>query len=132
MNKYWDLLRVSPAKAPTIAIVDSGIERRADFGDRIVADVKLTTLTPNSAGDGRGHGTFVAGIAAGSAAGYTGGAPASKIVSLDVMNDAGMAKTSEVIAAADWILQATSPPTEFASRTSHSTRRTGRASCTTR
>jgi serine protease AprX len=105
LNRYWDLLRVSPAKAPTIAIVDSGIERRADFGDRIVADVKMTTLTPNSAGDGRGHGTFVAGIAAGSAPNYTGGSPASKLVSLDVMNDAGMAKTSEVIAAADWILR---------------------------
>jgi serine protease AprX len=105
LNKYWDLLRVTPAKAPTIAIVDSGIERRADFGDRIVADVKLTTLAPNSPGDGRGHGTFVAGIAAGSVPGYAGGSPSSKIVSLDVMDDSGMAKTSEVIAAADWILR---------------------------
>jgi serine protease AprX len=105
LTKFWDLSKLTPAKAPTIAIVDSGIERRADFGDRIVADVNLTTLTNNSAGDGRGHGTFVAGIAAGSALGYTGGSPASKIVSLDVMDDTGMAKTSEVIAAADWILR---------------------------
>ncbi|MGH3082423.1 MAG: S8 family serine peptidase [Gaiellaceae bacterium] len=105
LTKYWELLRATPAKAPTIAVVDSGIERRADFGDRIVADVKLTTLANNSPGDGRGHGTFVAGIAAGSAPWYTGGSPASKIVSLDVMDDSGMAKTSEVIAAADWILR---------------------------
>jgi serine protease AprX len=105
LSKFWDLLKVTPAKAPTIAIVDSGIERRADFGDRIVADVNLTTLPNNRAGDGRGHGTFVAGIAAGSAPGYTGGAPAAKIVSLDVIDDTGMAKTSEVIAAADWILR---------------------------
>jgi serine protease AprX len=105
LTKYWDVLRASPAKAPTIAIVDSGIERRADFGDRIVADVNLTTLPNNRPGDGRGHGTFVAGIAAGAAPNYTGGSPASKIVSLDVMDDSGMAKTSEVIAAADWILR---------------------------
>jgi serine protease AprX len=105
LTKYWDVLRAAPAKAPTIAIVDSGIERRADFGDRIVADVNLTTLPNNRPGDGRGHGTFVAGIAAGAAPNYTGGSPASKIVSLDVMDDSGMAKTSEVIVAADWILR---------------------------
>jgi serine protease AprX len=47
----------------------------------------------------------VAGIAAGSAAGYTGAAPNASIVSLDVMDDHGMALTSDVIAAADWIYQ---------------------------
>jgi serine protease AprX len=66
--------------------------------------VNLASTTPNSSGDGRGHGTFVAGIAAGSAAGYAGVAPNAKIVSLDVMNDYGTARTSDVIAACDWIL----------------------------
>ena len=60
---------------------------------------------PNSPGDGRGHGTFVAGIAAGSGANYAGAAPAAKLVSLDVMDDAGMARTSDVIAAAQWIYE---------------------------
>jgi serine protease AprX len=99
---------LSPApQAPTIAVVDSGIDaKRADFdgGGRVAAQVNLASTTPNSSGDGRGHGTFVAGIAAGSAAGYAGVAPNAKIVSLDVMNDYGTARTSDVIAACDWIL----------------------------
>ena len=93
-------------KAPTIAIVDSGIDKdRLDFGlgSRIVANQVLTKLQPNANGDGRGHGTFVAGIAAGSAPGYAGAAPNANIVMLDVMDDHGMAMTSDVIAAADWI-----------------------------
>jgi serine protease AprX len=95
----------SSAATPTIAVVDSGIDAgRADFGGRVVAQVNLTSLPGNSAGDGRGHGTFVAGIAAGSGDGYAGAAPGSKIVSLDVMDDNGMAMTRDVIAAADWIL----------------------------
>jgi serine protease AprX len=96
----------SLAKPPAIAIVDSGIDAsRADFGGRVVKQVTLTSLPGNSAGDGRGHGTFVAGIAAGSASGYTGAAPSAPLVSLDVMDDQGMALTSDVIAAADWIYQ---------------------------
>ena len=91
---------------PTIAFVDSGIEAaRSDFGNRVLADVNLTTLPNNAPGDGRGHGTFVAGIAAGSAPGHAGASPTAGIVSLDVMDDQGMARTSDVIAAAQWILR---------------------------
>jgi serine protease AprX len=91
--------------APAIAVVDSGIQAgRVDFGGRVVAQVNLTSIQPNSAGDGRGHGTFVAAIAAGEKAGRAGGSPESKIVSIDVMDDNGMAMTRDVIAAADWIL----------------------------
>jgi serine protease AprX len=103
--KYWPTGVVPPAPAATIAFVDSGIEAsRPEFGGRVIADVNLTTLPNNSPGDGRGHGTFVAGIAAGSLAGRAGAAPGAKIVSIDVMEDHGMARTSDVIAAADWIL----------------------------
>ncbi|HET7856578.1 MAG TPA: S8 family serine peptidase [Gaiellaceae bacterium] len=94
------------AQTPTIAIVDSGIDKnRADFdmGARVKQEVNLTSLPNNSNGDGRGHGTFVAGIAAGSAPGYAGAAPQANIVSIDVMDDTGMARTSDVIAAAEWI-----------------------------
>jgi serine protease AprX len=103
----WGSNNNSAPQAPTIAVVDSGIEaKRADFdwGSRVAAQVNLASTTPNSPGDGRGHGTFVAGIAAGSAAGAAGGAPNAKIVSLDVMDDTGTARTSDVIAACDWIL----------------------------
>jgi serine protease AprX len=103
VQKFW--ANGVSAATPTIAVVDSGIDAsRADFGGRVVAQVNLTSLPGNSAGDGRGHGTFVAGIAAGSADGYAGAAPASKLVSLDVMDDTGKAMTRDVIAAADWIL----------------------------
>src|SRR5207237_296335 len=84
------------------AIVDSGIDAtRPDFGGRVISQVTLTTRTPNSPGDGRGHGTFVASLAAGGAHGYTGAAPRANLVSVDVMDDSGMAMTSDVIAAAD-------------------------------
>ena len=105
-NSFWDAIRSNGLKAPAIAIVDSGIEAgRSDFGGRVVADVNMTSLAPNSPGDGRGHGTFVAGIAAGQQSGYAGAAPNANIVSIDVMDDSGMAMTSDVIAAADWILK---------------------------
>src|SRR6185295_6845397 len=99
-------------RPPAIAVVDSGVQAcRADFSDtgagcntRVVAKVTMTSLLPNSSGDGRGHGTLVAGLAAGSRDGYAGAAPTAPIVSIDVMDDNGMAMTSDVIAAADWIL----------------------------
>ena len=92
-------------KPPAIAIIDSGIDAsRADFTGRVAASVNLSTLPNNSAGDGRGHGTFVAGIAAGAAAGYTGAAPTANIVMVDVMDDQGVAKTSDVIAGCQWVL----------------------------
>jgi serine protease AprX len=102
VNKLW-----GSAKAATIAIVDSGVDAsRADLAGRVKAQVNfVTSAYPNAAGDGRGHGTFVAGIAAGSAPGYAGAAPNADIVSLDVMDDRGAGKTSDVIAAAEWIYQ---------------------------
>ena len=99
----WDAL--DPSTVPTIAIVDSGIQSyRTDFAYRVRAKVNFTTLPNNSSGDGRGHGTFVAGIAAGAADGYTGTTPQADLVSLDVMDDSGVARTSDVIAACQWIL----------------------------
>ena len=108
-NQKWPYVtgvtKYSGAPAATIAIIDSGIDAgRPEFAGRIAADVNLTSLSGNSAGDGRGHGTFVAGIAAGKLAGHDGAAPTAKIVSIDVMDDQGMARTSDVILAADWIL----------------------------
>jgi serine protease AprX len=97
--------KFSGAPAATIAIVDSGIDTtRPEFAGRIAASVNLSTLPGNSPGDGRGHGTFVAGIAAGKLAGKDGAAPTAKLVSIDVMDDQGMARTSDVIGACDWIM----------------------------
>jgi serine protease AprX len=106
VDDFWNGQALSGLGMPAIAIVDSGVQTgRLDFSGRLLKQVRLTSLAPNSLGDGRGHGTFVAGIAAGAAAKYAGAAPTAPIVSLDVMDDNGMALTSDVIAAADWILQ---------------------------
>jgi serine protease AprX len=91
---------------PAIAVVDSGIEARSDFGSRLLTQVSIDQgVTTSSQGDAYGHGTFVAGIAADGLPGYTGVAPSAPLVSIDVMNSEGMAWTSDVIAACDWIVQ---------------------------
>jgi serine protease AprX len=100
VNKLWD-----GPQAPTIAIVDSGIDKtHPSFGDgsRVVARQVFGSSSGSSL-DGRGHGTFVASIAAGNAAGYAGAAPNAKLIDLDVMDDRGVGRTSDVIAAAQWI-----------------------------
>ncbi len=91
-------------QAPAIAIVDSGVEPRADFGARLVASVNLCSLcAPGATGDDEGHGTMVAGIAAGASALYPGGAQNAPIVSIRTADANGQSTTSDVIAAADWI-----------------------------
>ena len=106
LSKGWGGGDAPPVSTmPTIAVVDSGIQaNRPDFVSRVLASVKFGTLPDDSPGDGRGHGTFVAGIAAGGSDNYTGGTPQAKLVSLDVMDDHGIARTSDVIAACQWIL----------------------------
>jgi serine protease AprX len=104
--KFWQPASVGGLQAPAIAIVDSGVDPSAgDFGSRVEQPVTLTQQPDNSPGDGRGHGTFVASIAAGQANGYAGAVPNAPIVSIDVMDDQGVALTSDVVAAADWIYE---------------------------
>ena len=92
--------------APTIAIVDSGVTPgRTDFGGRLLGQVDLTSLQPDTQADGYGHGTFVAGIAAGGAQGYAGVAPEANLFSVKVMNDDGESTVADIVAACDWILQ---------------------------
>src|SRR5919201_964521 len=91
-------------QAPTIAIVDSGVQARADFGTRLVASVNMCSLCPLTAtGDDEGHGTMVAGVAAGSSSKYPGGAQNAPIVSIRTADANGQSLESDVVAAADWI-----------------------------
>ena len=98
--------RWASSRMPAIAVVDSGVDTSVpDLANSLLLpQVNLCSLAPNSPGDGDGHGTFVSSIIAGNGAGHVGAAPNAKLISLDVINDEGMATTSDVIAAAQWIV----------------------------
>ena len=94
------------ANLPAIAVVDSGVEPNdaTDFPN-LVASVNLSSTNPSATGDDEGHGTMVAGIAAGASALYPGVVPGAPIVSLRTADANGASTESDVIAACDWILQ---------------------------
>lgn len=96
-------------QTPAIAIVDSGIDstKVADFGSRVVARANFSSLSPGAVGDQLGHGTMVAGLAAGAGGlfgKYRGAAPTSPLVDVRVTDSQGQALASDVIAAIDWII----------------------------
>ena len=103
----WDATTAAGATPPAIAIVDSGIDatKTNDFGNRVVASVNFSSTSPGATGDAEGHGTMVAGIAAGGSSDYTGVAPTAPLVSVRTADANGMSYTSDVIAGVDWILQ---------------------------
>jgi serine protease AprX len=90
-----------------VAIVDSGVDnsKLADFGSRLVASVNLSSLSaPGGPADAEGHGTMVAGILAGASPAHPGVAQNAPLVSIRTSDAKGESVTSDVIAAADWIL----------------------------
>jgi len=104
VSSNWSALPAGTSY-PTIAIVDSGLSSyQPTFGGRVVKSVNLATAQPTATGY-YGHGTFVGSIAAGEDTSYTGAEPHAKIISLKVLDGAGAGSKSDVIAAADWILQ---------------------------
>jgi subtilisin family serine protease len=81
-----------------IAIVDTGVDAtHADLRGRIVAAARFT----GTDGDDVGHGTHVAGIAAGAGTVYRGVAPAASIVSAKALSSAGGTEDA-VLAAMSW------------------------------
>jgi serine protease AprX len=106
ITPLWDATASAGAVPPTIAIVDSGIDpsKTADFGNRILASVNFSS-NPKATGDDEGHGTMVAGIAAGASSDYPGVAPTAPLVSVRTADANGMSYTSDVIAGVDWILK---------------------------
>jgi serine protease AprX len=87
-----------------IAVLDTGIDaKHPDFEGRIGT---VTDFTGEGLGDRNGHGTHVAGIAAGSGAAssgrYRGVAPGATIYSAKVLRADGRGMMSDVMAGVDW------------------------------
>lgn len=101
----------------TVAVIDTGISEVGDLAGRIVAvkdDVKdVTTSCVNlsgeaGCGDSYGHGTFMAGIIAGSGAAsggrHAGVAPAARLLSIKVAGRDGSADVSTLLSALQWVV----------------------------
>jgi subtilisin family serine protease len=90
-----------------VAVVDSGFSMypNSDLSDDRVAFVNFVD-TNQTRHDGDGHGTHVAGIIGGTGAinaKYAGMAPGTSVVSLKVLNDAGVGTIGDIIAGLSWV-----------------------------
>jgi serine protease AprX len=90
----------------TVAVVDSGIARTRDLKGAVVGAANFSPGMHNS-NDGYGHGTFVAGLIAGSgkssAGMYMGVAPRAGLVNVRVSDDQGMTSESSVVSGLQWV-----------------------------
>jgi serine protease AprX len=89
----------------TVAVLDTGITRHPDLGDRVAARVDLT-----QEGDGYdryGHGTHMIGVIAGdggaSGGAWAGAAPGASVLPVKVASWNGATDVSAVIAGLEWI-----------------------------
>lgn len=98
-------------KGVTIAVIDSGLYPHPDFispKNRIVAFVDMVNgrAVPY---DDNGHGTHVAGDAAGSGllsnGLYRGPAPEAQLVGVKVLSGSGSGRTSDVVKGIDWVIK---------------------------
>ncbi len=94
-------------KGITIALIDSGIYPHADLSSRIIA-FKDFIKGKSSPYDDNGHGTHVAGCAAGngrrSKGRFKGTAPEANIVGVKVMDEKGYILEPNVIAGIEWCM----------------------------
>jgi len=87
----------------SVAVVDTGIDPgHPDFAGRIAG---MQDFTGEGARDNHGHGTHVAGIAAGAGSRYRGVAPDALIYAAKVLHGDGSGYMSEVIAGLEWAVQ---------------------------
>jgi subtilisin family serine protease len=86
-------------KGIKIAILDTGIAEHEMFGDRIIAEKQFTF--EGHTDDRHGHGTHVAGIAAGDGE-YKGVAPGALLLNAKVLDDIGGGSSSRIIAGINW------------------------------
>jgi serine protease AprX len=89
----------------TVAVLDTGVTRHPDLGDRVVARVDLT---PEGDGyDRYGHGSHMIGVVAGdggaSGGSWAGAAPGASVLPVKVAAWDGATDASAVIAGLEWI-----------------------------
>jgi serine protease AprX len=91
----------------TVAVLDTGITRLPDFGNRLLGGVDLSG-EGNPLQDSYGHGTFVAGLIAGNGASskglYMGEAPGANLVAVKVAGASGVTDLATVISGINWVI----------------------------
>jgi serine protease AprX len=89
----------------TVAVMDTGIDNLPDFSGRLIGGVDLSG-EGNPYRDSYGHGTFVAGLIAGSGASsggqYAGEAPGAQLVSIKVAGADGTTHLGTLITGLQW------------------------------
>jgi beta propeller repeat protein len=91
-----------------IAVIDTGVDyAHPDLGGGGFPNAKVVggwdfVNSDADPMDDNGHGTYVAGIAAGTGSTYRGIAPGAKLIALKVLDSSGLGYTSEIIAALQW------------------------------
>ncbi|KUO04473.1 S8 family serine peptidase [Streptomyces caeruleatus] len=92
----------SAGQGVTAYVIDTGVRiTHGDFGGRASYGYDAID-NDNTAQDGHGHGTHVAGTVAGSSYGV---AKKAKIVGVRVLNNSGQGTTDQVVAGIDWVAQ---------------------------
>ena len=96
----WEEVRAQglDGSGVTLAVIDSGLYPHHDFGNRIKAFKNFAWTGSSKPGDEFGHGTHVAGIAAGDGEFVDGVAPGLSLVGAHITNPA------EAIKAIDWVI----------------------------
>jgi subtilisin family serine protease len=90
----------SAGQGVTAYIIDTGVRiTHSDFGGRASYGYDAID-NDNTAQDGHGHGTHVAGTVAGTSYGV---AKKAKIVGVRVLNNSGSGTTAQVVAGIDWV-----------------------------
>jgi serine protease AprX len=110
---YTDVTRASKAWSQgvtgtgvTVALIDTGVDTSGDLAGQVKHAEDFTAEQDNH--DNFGHGTFVAGLIAGTGAGSSGAikgvAPDAKIVSLKIAGRDGATDVTHVLEALEWVV----------------------------
>jgi serine protease AprX len=107
-SELWNTAAKLQGKGVTVAVVDSGVYKTKDLGKRVRVNANFNN-SYHDATDRFGHGTFVAGIIAGSGSQsgnkYMGVAPRADLLNVRVSDDQGMSYESDVVAALQWVYE---------------------------